>query len=275
MVGTKTVRVISLDQYEVGTTIPSTKNYTVYSQAQIDWLMNVLASTPSSYYIIMLTHESPVQSPPTGTSDTWAISMRPTTQEEANGIKLFTSETHGAFNNQRDYTDANYNLLPRIMRAYLHKESIDFTYQNYVGSHGTLTVQKSFTGDPAKLLFWLCGHRHSDCHGYIPYPESGWDDQLMFMIAAGHSSIAWAPTDDLLWNINTSNYGGTKWMTTDPTYRFNMIEVDFEAGTIKVTRCGNKTTAEYATTADQTNNNPRPFGGRTRDEITFPLQKAQ
>lgn len=272
-VGTKTVRIISLDQYEVGRSVPTTRNYTIYSQAQIDWLMTLLANTPSSYYIIMLTHEAPVQSPPSGTTDTWAISMRPTSQEEANGIKLFTSETHGAFNNQRSYSAGNYNLLPRIMRAYLHKESINFTYSNYTGSQGTLTVQKSFTGEPAKLLFWMCGHRHSDCHGYIPYPESGWDDQLMFMIAAGHSSIAWAPNDDLLWNINTSDYGGTKWATNEPTYRFNEITIDFDNETIKVKRYGNKTTAEYATTADQSSGIRRTYGGRVRDEVTFPLTK--
>lgn len=273
-VGTKTIRVISVDEYEIGRTIPSTKNYTVFSQKQVDWLMNLLESTPSSYYLVMLAHEAPVQSPPSGTTDTWAISMRPTTQEEANGIKLFTSETHGAFNNQRGYTEGNYNLLPRIMRAYLHKENINFTYTNFVGSQGTLTVSKSFTGDPAKLLFWLCGHRHSDCHGYIPYPEYGWDDQLMMMITAGHSSITWAPTDDLLWNINTTNYGGTKWATSEPTYRFNEVIVDFANETIKVKRYGNKTTTLYATTSDQTNNNPRPYGGRVRNEVTFPLHKT-
>lgn len=259
----KTLRIISLDQYCVGSTVytGSDRYNTVYSQAEIDWLLNLLYNTPSSYYVIIMMHEPPVQSPTGSGTDTAAVNMA--------GENLFVSDCLKTFGNRRNETDLN--LLPRIMKAYLHQENLSFSYDNYAdrGGHGTLAVAKDFRNHvPAHFLFYLGGHQHEDICGYIPYTD--WADQLMIFVAAGDSSVRYSNQDDLLWNYDWRYETSERYAQDEPSYRVNEVVIDFATRSITVTRIGNKTTAPK----DSTDGADRPNGSRVRTTITFPFKKS-
>lgn len=258
-----TLRIISIDQYCIGSTVYTGNNRysTVYSQAEVDWLLNLLYNTPNSYYIVILLHEPPVQSPAGSGEDTAATGMA--------GENLFVSDCLATFGNRRNETDLN--LLPKIMRAYMHQENLSFSYSNYAdrGGHGTLTVAKDFRSHtPATFLCYIGGHMHEDICGYIPYTD--WSDQLMIFVTAGDSSVIYSSQDDLLWNYNSGNFSAQRYAQDEPSYRLNEVTIDFERERIKVERVGNKTTAPK----DSTNGADRPHGIRVRSSITFPFKKG-
>lgn len=252
------VRFISLDQYETGSTVYSGNNRyaTIYSQAQVDWILELLYYTPSAYSIIILMHEPPIQYP-----DSAAVGMA--------GDNLFVSDilsTWGA----RNTGLGNDNLIPQIMRAYMHSENLSIYYQNYDnrGGHGTLIVQKDFRGvTPATFLCYLGGHMHEDICDYIP--NANWSDQLMLFVTAGDSRVQYSSQDDLLWNYDWNTYYGEQFAAQEPKYRINELVFDFAKHRIKVTRIGNKTTADK----NRTNGSARPLGTRVREVITFPFVK--
>lgn len=253
----KYVRVIGIDNYENTSSV----NPVCFTQAQVTWLLNLLASTPPDYYIMIIGHESPFKEP-SGTGHTAAISMRPTTQEEANGQKLFVSENFSHFHERSGET--NVNLLPIIMKAYLHQENLNTTYTNNE-SFGTVNLVKDFREvTPATFVGWLYGHIHSDNVGYVPHED--FNDQLLLGICASDSTTKWASTDDLLYDFTGSEGQGQQWASGEPTYRINELIIDFTVGTITIKRHGNKTTANVS---------GRSYGGRVRDEVTFNLRKEE
>jgi hypothetical protein len=259
----RTIRFIGLDQYEIGTTehtVQAEKFFVVYSQAQIDWLLDLLYETPSNYYIIIMMHETPVRS--TQDPDNYATGI------SGDNANLFTSVLLHFFGTRVPQE----NVLPRIMRAYLHKESVNFSFScQYADRDGnqSINVVKDYSGvTPAKFLFYIGGHLHFDLHSYIKQQE--WSDQLMLYVTAGDSGCQYAETDDLLWNYNVSKDSGVRYASGEPSYRINKVSIDFVNETITVERLGNKTTAP----TDTTGGTARPLGSRVRSSITFPLVKG-
>lgn len=258
----KTVRVIGVDQYVYA----SPKNLSYYSQTQVNWLLDLLYNTPSDYCILIMMHEPPMHNP-----NTDSVLMQPNendTTEERNQ-KLFVSELFSDFHGRSGMID--YNLLPRIMKGYLHSENMSFTYQESFYELGSTTVKnvlvtKDFTNnEPAYFLGFVCGHAHGDCVGYLPNED--WSDQLMMCVPSGDSSIAYSSRDDLLWKINSGK--GTRYASDEPSYRINKLTIDFTAKTLTIERIGNKTSAKYSTGTTL-----RPYGNRVRNSITFPFIKA-
>lgn len=257
------LRIISMDQYEIDKVRRGTY-HTMYSQAQVDWLIGLLKGLLPSDYVIIATHEPPVQSRSvqSGQStdtypDDYAVGLRPSSN--ADTAKLFVSEGLRAFGNRR--TEPNINLLPRIMYAYMHKQTLALTYNNYGGgSTPDITINESFSGNPATFLFWLGGHRHCDIGTYLPN-ESGesdggdWSDQLMLYITCGDKNISYQYDDDLGGSGNS--WGAPATPTNTHTYRVNQVTLDFGEQTITVERIGACNTAR----------------GRVRTSVTFPFKK--
>lgn len=262
---TKVVRVIGLDDYERASGQP-----VWYTQGQVDWFMNLLADASqrmvedsAEYYILVMSHESPFKE---ASGHAAAVAMRPQNATEANGEKLFVSELKSSFHERSNET--NVNLFPMIMKAYLESENLNTTYTNNIDS-SVLNVIKDFSGvSPAIFVGWLCGHTHEDYAGYIPFigddDAEDYSDQLLLGVSAADSNTLWSSANDLLYNINSSNGKGTKWATEEPTYCINELIIDFTANTITIKRHGNKTTANVS---------GRNYGGRVRDDVTFPLVK--
>lgn len=256
--GGHTLRVVCIDDYAPD---GKEKNAKVFTEAMVNWLIGLLLNTPSSYHLLFMAHTPPFENQTA--PDATATAMRPQNSTEANGQKLFTSELHERWYNVglRDY-----NLMPRILHAYMHKESIDFTYTTNTATSSTFQVTADFSqNDPATVAGWACGHIHDDYCGYAPYTEQGWDDILLLGVTAANSSVLWSGYDDLLYGqTSSSSYGGTKWATSEPTYRINELIIDFTANTITVKRHGNKTTANVS---------GRSYGGRVRNQVMFPLER--
>lgn len=254
------VRVIGMEDYERNSSVNPA--IVCYYQAQVNWLLDLLANTPSSYHLLMVTHESPFKEP-YGTH-TAALSMAPQNSTEANGSKLFVSELQSSFHERS--AETNVNLLPMIMQAYLEHRDINTTYTNNDGADATVVnVVKAFSegNQPATLLGWLFGHNHRDIVGYMPSDD--YDSQLLLGITAGDSSIIYSGGDDLLYGQDAAVGGGRQWAINEPSYRINELLIDFTAKTLTIKRIGNKTTADVS---------GRSYGGRVRDEITFPFKKG-
>lgn len=265
VVGTHTLRIIAIDDYETASKFDGTY-YVSYNQAQATWLLNLLYNTPSDYHILMITHEPPCKDE---SSHDEPKSMRPNDNDTADerAQKLFVSELHYYWHERPGEVD---DWLPLVMKAYLHKENLDTTWANKNTNFPTLTLQKDFSQhEPGTLVGWMFGHIHNDVIGYMPYPAKGYDDQLLIGICAGDSRVPWASFDDLLCDFTGSQGQGVKWATSEPTYRINEITIDFTDGTINIKRHGNKTTAPNSK-SDGTGT-VRPYGGRVRDEVTFQL----
>lgn len=306
--GGKTIRIIALDQYEGGTNSlngGSAKSRVGYSQSQINWLGKLLLNkvsvngadtdiTPADYLMIVM-HEPPCQTANVATRnmttpDATAQCVRPI-QSNKDTTRLFVSERHYQWHNvqvkKNGLSDCGINLLPKIMRAYLHGESINFSHANALEYAGTINVVMDFTNNtPAKFIGYVCGHMHNDYVGYIPDTEipkdadasylegwscgwkdgKGWGDQLVLSIAASSSSIHWSGSDDLLWNYGSDGESGEQYATNgrtetdEPKYRINRYTVNLTRNKVKVERIGNGTTALY----NSTNGSARAYGGRKR-----------
>ncbi len=265
--GSSKLRIISLDQYEIDKVRRSGNYYTIYSQAQVDWLIGLLKGLSKNDYVIIAMHEPPIQSPSgvndSSSPDSYAVGLRPSQPYYTNGglnepMKLFVSEGLRAFGNR--YNEPSLNLLPQIMDAYMRKQALSMTYNNRGGgSTPDITINEDFSSiNPATFLFYLGGHRHTDICSYLPNEgeNKDWSNQLMLYITCGDKGINYQYDDDL---------GGTGASWSPPstpsnayTYRINQVTLDFGAKTINVTRIGATNTA----------------GGRVRDQITFPFKKG-
>ena len=271
-IGENKLRIISLDQYEIDVVRKPSSYYTVYSQAQINWFIGLLKGLTASDYLIIATHESPVQSQgpvPSGQStdtypDSYAVGLRPSAPyfdgaELREPGKLFVTEGLRAFGNRRD--EPNFNLLPRIMDAYLNGEQLNMTYNNKGGdpNNPDITINEDFSlVDACTFLFYVGGHRHADIGSYLPnengaFDGGDWSSQLMLYITCADKECRYSYDDDL----------GAKGSEVTPTpvnaltYRINEINLDFDSKTITVNRIGSQNTS----------------GGRVRDAITFPFVK--
>ena len=260
-----TLRIIAIDDYETQSKYNNTF-YVAYNQAQATWLLNLLADTPSNYHILMMTHEPPCKH--VGGQE--AKTMRPNANDTEQELmkKLFVSELHTYWHERPLETD---NWLSIVMKAYLHKEILDTTWTNHNGNFGTLTLQKDFSqNEPATLVGWAFGHLHNDVIGWMPFPDEGFDDQLLLGICAADSSVKWASMDDLLWDFSGSEGQGKQYATNEPTYRINEYIIDFTANRITVIRHGNMTTTPM--TKSNGSGTVRPFGLRVRDRLLFNLE---
>lgn len=293
-VGNNTVRVIGIDDYEhdgkptytnPDTGVTAGAAYVQYSQGQVDWLIDTLYNTPSGYHILMVSHEPPCKEVGEHVK---ALSMCPQSQEQALGSNLFVSELHSSFHERAG--EINVNLLPTIMYAYLHQQNLDTTYTNNGNNGETILVKnqesKGFYGhEPANLLGWVFGHIHRDVVQYMPFIQDGFNDQLLLGIAAADSQTMYSSGDDLCYHNNNTGTGnvsrryanGDEGSPVEPSWRINEIIIDFTDRIIKVCRHGNMTTAVTVTKTGNGHGSQdqwtRPYGGRVRNEITFPFVK--
>lgn len=270
-VGNRKLRIISLDQYEIDVVRKPANYLTMYSQAQVDWFINLLEGLGKNDYLIIAMHEPPVQSQnwtSGGPNDPYAESLAPSSPYFVDGelrepMKLFVSEYGGNVFGNGARTSPNYNLFPRIMDAYLNKRSLNITYTNRGGNTSSpdITINHDFSdATPCTFLFYICGHQHCDKTNYLPDESDvqldggDWSDQLMLVIAAADRTVIYSDADDM---------GGSGGSHTVPnpsseTYRINEVELDFDNKRITITRIGDMNTAN----------------GRVRDQITFPFKKA-
>lgn len=136
---TKKIRVISLNQF-----INGVSTSVGYTQAEMEFFINSLLSTPANYGVIVIYHK-PEQIPPV-----------------ANGYEKFAQALVG-------YTDVStMKPITEIIDAFISGSSISKTYTNDDGS-GSITVSADFSSKNTGVEFiaHINGHEHYDRCGYL------------------------------------------------------------------------------------------------------------
>lgn len=275
MVGSKKLRIITLDQYEIDNVrkVNSYPYYPMYSQAQINWLIARLSELDKEDYFIIAMHTPPFRGFYKDNFWPYADATGDPTDPTFNK-RLFVSECIVTMGNERGGKSVyDQNLIPRIIDAHINRKAVNFTYNNLnsvTPVNPDITVNVDFRGaEPSTFLFYLCGHTHWDETYYLPDatllldPEydpatinpcgGDWRDQLMLCITASYYNTNYSDYDDL---------GGLKgptnpYFSQDHYVRINDITIDFALKKIKIERVGH----------------PKTVQGRVRDYITFPFKR--
>ena len=176
----------------------------------MNWFINLLKNTPSSYYLI-LAHHQPVSA------------YRNENMGEFISEKAPDNYEYESINNASDKSKScDPLILPKIMDAYLKKTVIEGTF--FCGDvNGTqLTINEDFSAStPCKFLFHIGGHTHWDVCEYLPlFPE-----QLQLVI-----------DQDRPHQYKSSDL---KRITGDESaYCINRVTIDFDEKKVKLQRIG-------------------------------------
>lgn len=208
--GEYTLRVIGIDQYEVESVQedPNSLNC-VYSQSQIDWLVNLLENSGTCDGIIIAIHAG------FGNKYVWSRD----TSAADNFISLYV----GNYENSYDYQGLGaIKIIPDIINAY--QTGVNLTDRKYSNSSNgdTLTVTTHFQNPHNNFIAYMGGHAHWDAvEPLTPYPR-----QLLVLIAYCGNGTG-SPYNDLIKNTNNKN-----------SYNFNVNIIDFKKRQLKIIRKG-------------------------------------
>lgn len=212
------LRLIALDEYQHSVGDPRTDSlyyYTkVYSQAQVDWLINLLRSTPSDYYIIMAHHQPLYEYHPTNVLNDFV-------HHGINGSNPDSSHTYT--NRMYTYKAGNLDMAARIVDAYQHKRLLSLSGYPSGVDGVTININADFRScTPAKFACHIDGHVHGDYCEYHPfYPE-----QLCLTIGTDSPTISsWY--DDLVRSSGNSN-----------NHAINRVTIDADRDVVIVERIG-------------------------------------
>lgn len=155
------IRLIVICEFESDMTIdPSDPNKYLYSreyrsmrQAQVDWFIQSLSTTPSDYGVVVAFHQP--------------NELKDEDNPFVSDSLINTSRTASI------YTDtADRGWLIRIIDAFRSKSSLSFSFSQTGGVVGTINVSADFTGLTSEFICVLAGHVHNDYVGYFhSYPD--------------------------------------------------------------------------------------------------------
>lgn len=144
------IRIIVLNQYEYptdnnGTTFTYRHGWSCYSQSQITWLCDTLASTPSNYGVIIALHSNPHSVAIDHDSDFTASTM-----------------TYNSITPESCMDVTNGGVLVDIVDAWINGTSLSQTYGYTVsGSWSDISVNVDFSSrGTGEFITWLGGHWH-------------------------------------------------------------------------------------------------------------------
>lgn len=214
------LRLIALDEYQHSVGNPTTggsyKYSKVYSQTQVTWLVNLLISTPSDYYIVMVHHQPLYAEHPTNVLNDFV-------HHGINGATI--DSTHTYTNSMFTYKPGNIDMAAMIVDAYLHKRNlVNASYPSGVDNI-TISINADFRDcTPAKFACHINGHVHGDYCEYHPdYPE-----QLCLTVSADSPSISsWY--DDLVRSTGSTNKAN---------HIINRVTIDANRDVVIVERLG-------------------------------------
>lgn len=203
---TYNIRIIVLNSYDTPDTLESETTFVVnrkvecYSQAQIDWLVDVLHHTPTNYHILICSHYSASKA-----SQDKSVDFN-------HSFRGFPTR------------DPQSGVIADIVNAYINGNSISGSYTGLQDGVPSVSVDTDFsTRGNGVLIGYLSGHLHWDCVGYITkYPT-----QKAFAFSATADG-AWQNGEDEL-----PRQEGTKAIDCVTT-----LSVDTGARRIYITRIG-------------------------------------
>lgn len=162
----RSIRVISLDLYQAG----GVWTYTYFTQSQLSWLCDALASTPSGYGVVILMHAQQLS-----------------VVKDNSYAKFFQTVRKGDSAEHYNAIDNDGDPIGDIVNAFINKTTISKSYTQNSGAE-TLTVSGDFSSVPSgcEFICYMTGHFHQDTIGYNPRPV-GDPKQLILNITCGCS----------------------------------------------------------------------------------------
>lgn len=207
-----TIRVIGLDLYEidvVGTTI---QNSVVFSQQQIDWLIDVLKNSGDKDGVVVLTHNG-------------FGNARSNTRDD-NYINEFVSiNAYKFFDTYNYFGTGDAHMIPSIIDAYstgINLENVEF-YSGY--RLQKINVTTDFIGPSNNFIAHYGGHIHFDVVEHL----SWFPKQLMCIIAYGGRGNGGRDYNDLI-----------KTNTGVDSYTINASNINFTNHEHKIVRIGSQ-----------------------------------
>ena len=208
----KTLRVISLDQYEVDVMEYHWDEGMLYSQKQIDWFCNVLKQSEDVDGIIIQMH--------------CGFGNKTKGTRDANQQGPFISKLAYLYNNSYDYHwNTDPTMIPSIVNAYTTGEDITGKSLPNGIDYKFLTVNTAF-GKPHNNFIGYCGgHLHWDLVEHLPYFTD--HPQLQMLVAYSGYGSGNPKYDDL-----------AKTTAGSQSFVMNYNTIDFEKRTLRILRLG-------------------------------------
>lgn len=230
----KTIRFIALDEYDFSK--GGNYQYSVcYTAEQMNWFLDLLYNTPSSYYIVLITHQPLMQSTPSNDDmNDWTAPI-----PEGKTASWFVG-----------FQSTFPSWLPKIMDAYKKRIAFSGTFPKHVyDDHDSFSVSKDFSGlsASAKFICYLCGHTHFDWCDHLSGYKDGQDNPLY----TDQIQLCVTKADKLADNINSPYRDDVD--RSETTWTANKVTFDLTRERVTVNRIGSTTL----------------LNGETRDTITF------
>ncbi|MBQ1233045.1 MAG: metallophosphoesterase [Clostridia bacterium] len=222
------LRVISVNQQEGATT--TTSGGTCYSQAQVDWLVETLQTTPQGYGVIMMYHSPEARIASAGNS----------------AYAEFFQTENRYDNPTNSYSGYTGTFLMDIVDAFMLRENFVWSYSEKEGA-SPVTLHADFTNvaEGVEFIAHVTGHVHSDSITYLPGTVC---KQLLLGVTCTTSMYGedggyygLADYSDLSRTGNTASQDA-----------FNAYVIDRRSKTVRVLRVGAKQTVSGETRADMT-----------------------
>jgi lipopolysaccharide cholinephosphotransferase len=208
----KTLRLISLDQYEVDVMEYHWDEGMLYSQQQIDWFCRVLSESERADGIIIQMH--------------CGFGNKTKGSRDASHQGPFISKWACKYNNSYDYhwnTDAT--MIPSIVNAYITGVNITGMQMPCGIDNSFLTVNTHFSRPHNNFVGYCGGHLHWDVVEHLSYFTE--HPQLQMLVAYAGSGKGNPEYDDL-----------DKSSSESQSYVINYNTVDFDRRTIRIVRLG-------------------------------------
>ena len=141
---TKTLRLIAMNQHELGDmTDNSKRSYVYYSQDQIDWLIDLLDNTDENTYVVIATHCVPT-SLFTRVESVWS-----------DGYNVPGGSDLLQFQSDKD-------MLCKIVNSWINGTNVTLT--NAQTNFETISINHTFESIHNTFVGWICGHAHLDSY---------------------------------------------------------------------------------------------------------------
>ena len=195
-----TIRVIGLDLYELETVGKSIKNSVIFSQNQIDWLINVLEDSGDKDGVIILTHNG-------------FGNARSNPRDDSYINEFVSINAYLFFDTYNYFGTGDADMIPSIVEAYMTGENL--TNASFYGGYSLqkINVTTNFDGPHNNFIAHYGGHIHFDVVEHLSWHPR----QLMSIIAYGGRGNGGREYNDLIktdtgvdsYTINASNINFT------------------------------------------------------------------
>ena len=206
-----TIRVIGLDLYEIETVGTTINNSVIFSQKQIDWLIEVLEDSYDKDGVIIMTHNG------FGNS-------RCNRRDDSYINEFISIHAYDFFDTYNYFGTGDADMVPSIVEAYMTGENL--TNASFYGGYRIqkINVTTNFDGPHNNFIAHYGGHIHFDVVEYL----SGFPNQLMCIVAYGGrgKGNSW---NDLI-----------KTNTGEDSYTINANNINFTTHEHQIVRLGSK-----------------------------------